>query len=267
MKKNYPFYALLLGIPLMAVMFLSFSTGQNAVYATGSPGDNGTNCTLCHTGTPETNSSRITINAPMEYTPGETYQITLSSGTGATRQGFQMSAEADINGSPTKVGTFIDDGDNTNQAFDMGQGSAITHTFVGNSQSSWTFEWQAPATDVGTVTFYAAVNSTNMSGATDGDTIHLKQTSANVLSTESFTLDNLNVYPNPVSGSTFNIKVPNSLEDKVKIQVYDILGHQIHQQPLHQLETSVNVSSWNSGVYLIKFIQDSKTLTKRFIKS
>src|SRR4029450_10014688 len=46
-------------------------------------------------------------------------------------------------------------------------------TFVGQQNgASWTFNWTAPATDVGPVTFYAAGNHANNDGNTSGDYIY-----------------------------------------------------------------------------------------------
>src|SRR4029079_17212748 len=46
-------------------------------------------------------------------------------------------------------------------------------TFVGQQNSaSWTFNWTAPPTDIGPVTFYAAGNQANNDGNTSGDYIY-----------------------------------------------------------------------------------------------
>ena len=43
------------------------------------------------------------------------------------------------------------------------------------SVSSWTFDWTAPATDVGDVTFYLASNKANGDNSTSGDDIYLSE--------------------------------------------------------------------------------------------
>ena len=53
---------------------------------------------------------------------------------------------------------------------------SATGTFPGQSGgASWTFNWVAPATNVGAVTFYAAGNQANSDGDTSGDQIYTTQ--------------------------------------------------------------------------------------------
>lgn len=271
MKKNYSFYLSLLAVPLIAILFISFSAGQNGFYVSGAPGDYTEDsalgdCSACHFGSaPVANSSIITLNVPSTYALGQTYNITVSSSSAAARQGFQMSAEA--SGSTDKVGTFIDDGAN-NQIFDLGRGSAITHTTTGNSASSWSFQWTAPNTDVGPITFYAAVNETDSSNGTSGDLIHLKNTQSTLSNSTFELLSNfVKLYPNPTSDNYFNIDLPSSFNDTAVVEIYDILGKKVHIQGLIELQSRINVSNWNSGVYLLKISANETTVVKRFVKS
>jgi hypothetical protein len=273
MKKNYSFYLSLLGIPLFAVLFLSFGAGQNAVYLSGSPGDvadNGVgNCTLCHGGNDIiTNSDPrnvITLTAPGEYELNTTYPITVATSSVATRQGFQLSVE-DGSGSGVKVGDLTDDGVNT-QTFDImtGRGEAITHTGPGAFSPPWTFQWKSPATDVGPVTFYVALNETNTDFNSTGDQIHLKQSQANSLSVESQVFRDLKVYPNPAQ-DVVTINLPSNLENKTSIMVYDFLGKQILSKNLNALNNILDVSAWQSGVYLMQIAHEDASIVKRFVK-
>ena len=155
----------------------------NIIWQPSDVADNGVgNCTLCHTGAALiTNSATINLTAPMDYELNTTYPITVSTNSAAARQGFQLSVE---DGRDNKVGDLTDDG-SSSQVFDLGRGEAITHTGSGAFQNSWTFDWISPATDVGPVTFYVALNESNQDFNTTGDQIHLKQSQSNLLSVES----------------------------------------------------------------------------------
>ena len=62
-----------------------------------------------------------------------------------------------------------------------------------------------------------------------------------------------------------NIDLAN-LNSETKIEVYDVLGKRIHFKMLNNVKSSIIVSNWDSGVYLVKITNDSGTQTKRFVK-
>ncbi|WGD34953.1 T9SS type A sorting domain-containing protein [Olleya sp. YS] len=81
------------------------------------------------------------------------------------------------------------------------------------------------------------------------------------------TLTSIQIYPNPAS-TTLNIEVPTQFEDGLTIEVYDVLGKRVLLQTINQLNTSLSISAWNDGVYLMKIssLKDGKSVTKRFVK-
>jgi hypothetical protein len=168
MKSIYKFLYVLL-IPLAIVLYASSSGSPGG--KSGSPGDNGTTCTECHAGTATSIAGWVTSTIPAQgYTPGETYTMTVN-GTlaGAGKYGFELTAET---ATGSKTGTFIIS-DATRTRLTNG-GNAVTHTSSGNSggaSTSWTVSWTAPATDVGQVRFYVAVNAANGNGNNSGDMI------------------------------------------------------------------------------------------------
>ena len=72
------------------------------------------------------------------------------------------------------------------------------------------------------------------------------------------------IVPNPAKNK-LNITLPNKNED-LKLEVFDVLGKQVYKGLITQLESSINVSNWKSGVYLVRVSNDKTTQTKRFIK-
>ncbi|MFN0277176.1 MAG: choice-of-anchor V domain-containing protein [Pyrinomonadaceae bacterium] len=157
----------------------SFSGGP-PFGATGAPGE--ADCTACHA--QNAGPGIFTISAPANYSPGQTYQIQVQhTTTDATRLrwGFELTA---LNGSNLAAGTFastsaftqtISGNVSGNTRFYAEHNSA--GTFAGTSGgASWMFNWTAPATNVGPVTFYAAGNQANNNGSSSGDQIYTTNT-------------------------------------------------------------------------------------------
>lgn len=72
------------------------------------------------------------------------------------------------------------------------------------------------------------------------------------------------IRPNPAKNK-LNITLPSGSND-MKLEVFDVLGKRIYNGLLSTLESSINVSNWKSGVYLVRVSNDKSTQTKRFIK-
>lgn len=91
--------------------------------------------------------------------------------------------------------------------------------------------------------------------------------SNNVLSNDDFQLNpvKFSISPNP-SSKDLNVKIAYNSGRDYMIEVYDILGKKIHKGELTKDNTSINVSNWRTGVYLVKLSSDDFTETKRFLK-
>ncbi|WP_040278060.1 T9SS type A sorting domain-containing protein [Psychroserpens damuponensis] len=75
---------------------------------------------------------------------------------------------------------------------------------------------------------------------------------------------NFEISPNPAT-SKLNISLPQNL-DNATVTVYDVLGKKICAKGITNLSSSIDVSNWNSGVYLVRVSTNNQTLTKRFVK-
>lgn len=135
---------------------------------TNAPGEQ--NCTSCHN--PGAGVGQFSIVAPANYTPGQTYQIQVKHVTTDTtrkRWGFELTSLA----SNVMAGTFGNI--NTTTKIITGSGrNYIEHTSTGTFQNqtagaTWTFNWTAPAANVGAVTLYAAGIQANNDGGEGGD--------------------------------------------------------------------------------------------------
>jgi hypothetical protein len=85
------------------------------------------------------------------------------------------------------------------------------------------------------------------------------------LSTSAFDdIAKFDIAPNP-GKNWLNINFDAFTTD-VKVEVFDVLGKRIYHRKLTQPETSINITNWKSGVYLVRISNEQTTQTKRFIK-
>jgi len=160
----------------------AFSTGPPPGYSRA-PGEEPEACAECHLPPGNPGSGQISITAPATYVPGQTYQITvMHTNTDPSRQrwGFQLTA---LDPSDEKAGN-LQNTSGLTQIITGGPGGNrqyIEHAISSNGDgtfhgqqggASWTFNWIAPPTDVGMVTFYAAGNHANGDGNSSGDYIY-----------------------------------------------------------------------------------------------
>src|ERR1043166_6928215 len=156
----------------------AFSAGPPAGY-TGAPQEEPEACAECHV-PPDAGTGRISITAPQTYIPGQTYPITVTHTNPdltRLRWGFELTV---LDNSDEKAGNLQNTDGLTQVLNNQGPGGArqyIEHTSVGTfigqqNGASWTFNWTAPPTDIGPVTFYAAGNQANNDGNTSGDFIY-----------------------------------------------------------------------------------------------
>jgi uncharacterized repeat protein (TIGR01451 family) len=157
----------------------AFSAGPPAGY-TAAPREEPEACAECHV-PPDAGTGHISITAPQTYVPGQTYPITVTHTNPdqtRLRWGFELTV---LDTAADEKAGELQSIDGLTQVLDnAGPDSArqyIEHTaagtFIGqHNGASWTFNWTAPAIDVGPVVFYAAGNHANNDGNTSGDNIY-----------------------------------------------------------------------------------------------
>jgi hypothetical protein len=278
MKRNILTVIGLTAFFIVAIFAISLITdsGKTDVYAFpgGSPGGqtnsptDGSNCTTCHSGTLNAGNGTtgITSNIPAEgYVPGQTYTITGSIGqVSINKFGFEITAERTSDNA--KTGTIILT-DATRTAF-TNSNTSVTHTEAGNSPlttnaTTWSFDWTAPESGTGGVTFYGAFNSVNGSGPNE-DQIYAKTlpVSEDILTTITENVDQnvFNIYPNPVKNS-FQIASDKPVQS---VRVYNLQGKQVSS--LARGATKVNVEHLPAGVYFVNVETDGVIKTEKLIK-
>lgn len=231
---------------------------------TGAPGEQ--LCTQCHVGTSQSGAGVNTLtfdSGNTEYTPGNRYQFDISMTTGTSKNGFQITA---LDGSDNMAGAWtITDATNTQSVSGLGR-NYVTHTFSGNSQSSWSMHWDAPATDVGDVTFYVATNATNSNGNVSGDQIYISQLTISSGSSVGISVrdkmqESLTVHPDG-NGSIW-VSFNNLEPADCSIKVFDMNGRQILVDPIGAVgpgQQEVFLSGIPSGVYILNVFVDNHIL-------
>ena len=160
-------------------------TGPDAGY-TNAPGDLG-NCTACHDTfhDPNVGPGSVSLDgAPTIYNPGQQYTLMLTVQqlqNKRKRFGFQLTA---ISQNGNRAGTLAPLGSDSQLNPETGVGGRqyIEHTEIGTfptglGSRTWAFRWTAPATDVGTVSFWFAGNAADDSGTNQNDYIYTSRVS------------------------------------------------------------------------------------------
>lgn len=288
MKKNY-----ILGITAVAsIAFLSFqgtntgvvesfkkshmfsSGGQSGL--TGAPGE--ANCTQCHTGTTQDGTAENTFivldgTTPVSnYTPGGTYTVSVQLASNPSKKGFSATV---LDGTDAMAGNLVGAGVGGTQNFSAGGRDYVSHTASSNTSAStlWFWTWVAPATDVGTVTFYVASNVTNDDSATSGDVIYLSQ---HLLGSTASISEEAAVEANFTAGYASNgnklIMDFNSLAvGNMNLNLIDMNGRSVFTSDLGESQIGENnesvvlPSELKGGVYIVNFFVGNKAMSSKIM--
>ena len=158
----------------------------------------------------------------------------------------------------------IEVGDTVNWNFN-GTG---THTVTSEPGSSETWDsglmasgpavvYSRTFTTIGTNPYVCTPHNGNMNGT-------ITVVADGTLGVEDFSLRDFKILPNPAT-TEFSIDFPQNITT-VNIEVYNILSKRVYTGKISEFDKTVNVSSWNSGVYLVKLSNEELSQTKRFIK-
>jgi hypothetical protein len=288
MKKLITFsaFALALGLVLNP-SFIYTNASQAPAAHTGAPGE-GTCATVgCHVGNSVITTGNFILlntaganNLTSGYTPGTTYNMTLNvSAFNKPRYGFQITA---LDASNNAAGDF--NITNVNGTVRTTSGSRI---YVGhksaNSTAAWSFQWTAPATDAGTVTFYIAANGADGPTSSAGDQIYtttytvstsaaLTQVGGGSTGIKVLNADDngVSIFPNPVKDKLF-VTYNVAETENVTIDLYNLNG-QIVQNLFNEKNSSGNYNETfilnnniNKGLYIVRVNMGEKTFFKKVL--
>jgi hypothetical protein len=224
LKGKQKLQAILLVLIVAAIAYASAS-GPDARY-TGAPGDVGT-CVACHDTFehPDVGPGSVRIeDVPETYTPGQQYDISVTvQQASRIRFGFQLTA---IDNGGNRAGTLtpINNSTQINSVTGAGGRQYIQHTQSGTSgqtTKTWQIRWTAPATDMGTVTFYVAGNAANNNGENAGDHIYTNRVRSESPST-AVTLSLLTEFGGMSLGNGASIKINWNLTNPTSVDNVEV---------------------------------------------
>lgn len=290
MKKNLLIVNALFFVSLGLISFSNIYSGSShsnlksaggPPYNTNAPGEKtcsgteGTNS--CHSGGIADNSGpatcSITSSGGTLYVPGQTYTITASiTHPDKVRFGFQLSPRRVSNN--TNAGTItVTDATNT-WLHPVTYGSCqtcqfICHKLAGTSfpgkTASWTFNWTAPASNVGNVRLYACFNAANNNNNETGDEIYYTNITLTPSSTginEPDFFSAINIYPNPGSGEFY---VSTEITDLKEFKVFSAQGAMVNAFSSASAINRVDLRGQPGGVYFLSISCEGKKTIKKIV--
>jgi Reeler domain len=173
-----PVAFVLLALPFAAAGF------KEGPYPNVTGGFGEQSCHLCHLDNPvnATGGSVSISGIPPTYTPGETYQVTVSlARDGMRRGGFEIASRF---ASGRQKGRQAGSWRITDARMQLIPGAVdkkltfVQHNLIGSrtatpGTNAWTIEWTAPAAPAGPVQFNVAANASNNDDSALGDYIYL----------------------------------------------------------------------------------------------
>lgn len=269
--------AVVAGFVVFSASIKQGHTNQAAAPAgnTGSPGDNNQTCARsgCHNGSATPTANLITSNIPETgYVPGATYTITATiAQDGKVKFGFQVSPQNDAG---TKLGTLIVT--NSTATTLIGAGKYITHKTAGTGgqgSRTWTFDWTAPASGSGPVTFYGSFNVTNNNGSDSGDQIFTSSLTVQegTLGVDDMQADKaeLIVFPNPSNGK-FSVAV-SGVKAPISAKVFTADGRLVYSHLYNNVGTGKQIVDVNAdgklstGIYFVAVESDGLVKTVKLV--
>jgi hypothetical protein len=229
----------------------------------------------CHSNNNTATQDTITVIdkttglATLSYKPGQTYTVTLSGKNSSTlpKFGFQVSATLIDH---TQAGTMTITAAKTQLSTTAGV-SIVENSNSIDMQSGGRyftqFDWTAPASGSGFVTFYGILCAVDGDGYATGSDI---TNPAQDVILHEWTIDvpkvgqagQSKVYPNPFSDHLF---IGTEIPINATINVFDLTGREIISNYKPATNT-INTSTWGKGVYIVQIIQDCITETVQVIK-
>jgi hypothetical protein len=285
MKKNYLFVLLLTGASGSLAFMNAGTITQGNTFTknahingsgapsgrTGAPGES--NCTECHSGSVQSGAgiNQIVwadgVTPVTDYTPGSTYNVAVTFSTAAAKNGFQVVA---LNPSNAQAGTItLIPSSGTQLLNGAGGKKYVTHTTAGNAQTSWAFQWTAPATNVGDVTFYLATNQTNSNNNSTGDVIRLSQHVIGSVAGVAEAADLGLEVGYSASANTLNMKYNALSAGSSSVNIVDLSGKSVFNESIGTTEVGSNSkavklpSDLKAGVYMIHLNVNNNFASKK----
>ncbi len=225
----------------------------------GAPGE--TNCSGCHSSPVNPDIPDLHFEAgnnDSTYVPGNTYLIHIKiKRNGHDKFGFVCSS-LDTNNNSKGAFTLINSA--LTRIYTLGGRNYVSHTPCGaDSQDSatWTFNWIAPATNLGKVKIYMSMLVANHNEDLTGDTTYTRILTLNPSSNNGIAFFNsiktTTVYPTSFHNS-FTIEFNEHYNNSIKqVYIYSIEGRLIETFKTSENKILYTLNSLlDAGVYMIR---------------
>ncbi|MCH8902427.1 MAG: T9SS type A sorting domain-containing protein [Bacteroidetes bacterium] len=279
-KHILPMVLLVIGAVVYSAFNQAASTGAPAA-STGAPGEVTCYKSGCHSDVGLNTGPGITSivmgDNETEYTPGVTYPVTVSlSQANIYRFGFEFVALRDND--DTNIGSLAMTEPGRTQVLpgsnDFPNRRYVTYKFDGTNPKSaglgeWTFNWTAPATDEGDITFYVATVAANNDATDNGDLVY---TETLTISSKTVSGIHENEWNNEESdflvyqvNNQIHFILPNGVKNAI-ILVYNLNGQFVQELIVEAGNSHTAVTpekTMQSGIYLVQCISGSTSSTKK----
>lgn len=245
--------------------------GQSGL--TGAPGES--NCTQCHSGSTQSGATENSVlflsgTTPVtSYTPGATYTVTLDLASNPAKSGFSATV---LDGTNIKAGSLIGAAIGGTQNFSAAGRDYVSHTAASNTSGQWAWSWVAPATNVGTVTFYIASNVANNNGTSTGDLIYLSQHTIGSTASIEETSNEANFTAGyNATSNKLAINFDYLAAGEMSLNLVDMNGRSVFTYNLGQSEIGSNKetialpSGLNEGMYVVHFFVGNKAMSANIL--
>lgn len=274
----------LLSVSVLAFILTSGSMDDNGrAGVTGAPLEGTCRQSNCHI-TYQLNSGTGSISAASTmnswtYVPGQTYTINITvRKTGVPLFGIGAGI---LQASGDNAGTLLITQPTRTQIKTRTIGQYIRRNVVHqlnggrfNDSCVFSFNWQAPSSNIGNVTLYAAGNCANSNDSATGDFIYtLTQVIQPDLTSDIVplmsTVSSISVFPNPATDH-LNVSFTQKETEEVRFSLTDLKGAVVAELlsetiPAGPFERKIDLPALPSGVYLLHASSENGHRTRRVI--
>ncbi len=283
MKFSYIYFAF--ALCLGAFLLLSNANGAAEIQQedrTFSPLSGNTSCQTCHNSGAFSPTIAVEMLdgdniATTEYIPGETYtlrvNITPTTGT-PQRYGFQ--AVALLGDDNLNAGTFGTPPSGI-QVITLEERDYAEHSMPNTTDGNFEIEWQAPEAGSGTVRIYASGNAANGNGTSGGDggvtlqnpLMLFEGTGPSAIAAPETLFTQMHLSPNPAR-ETLTVQINSEETGNFQLAIRSVDGRLLQKQRLtvnagDQL-FPVEISTLQSGLYLLQLTDGQRVSTQKFVK-
>lgn len=263
-------------LSVTSIFFFGVQSDNGKAGATGSPGE--VDCTDCHGGAMvNSGTGSISITSPdmvnWEYTPGQTYTINVTvaqSGISLFGFGFEALLASGANAGTLNAGTgstiktaMIGGNNRRNVVHQLNSGT-------GNGSHTWTFTWQAPATNQGDVTFYCGANAANANGSDSGDKVYTFSQLVTAAIPNGISQNVLNEWSivNQRAAGLLVINGSTEKADELTVKIFNLAGQEVFVQngiavAAGNFTQNVQLPSHLSGMNVVVVMKGNEVMAKK----